>query len=205
VIKSLAVDLVSGYSRLRARLAECPETEGEQAVIRLAVGSLGLVYGIVLGLVQGWSTELKAAFLMAIPFYPFSLLIIGWILAEPGKIVVRRYAGILLDAVTVTYLLYSSGEVGAPFYVIYLWVTFGNGFRFGQRYLLASAVMNLAGFLAATELSPFWAMHPNLVFGLALGLVVLPAYVWTLLTRLQHATRAAEQANLAKSPFLVFV
>jgi len=52
VIKSLAADLRRVTAGCGARLAECPETEGEQAVIRLAVGSLGLVYGIALGLVQ---------------------------------------------------------------------------------------------------------------------------------------------------------
>ena len=205
MIEGLAATLRSGFGRFRARLAESPETEGEQAVIRLLVGSLALLYGVLLGLFQGWSTDLKAALLMAVPFYPLSFAIIAWIVIDPVKIVARRYAGMLLDMVTVTYLLYSSGEVGAPLYSIYLWVTFGNGFRFGRHYLLASAIMNLTGFIWATEVSPYWADHPNLVVGLALGLIVLPAYVWTLLTRLQHARQAAEQANLAKSRFLANV
>ena len=167
MIEALTASLTSGYGRFRARLAECPDTEGEQAVIRLLVGSLVFLYGILLGLFQGWSADLKAALLMVIPFYPLSFAIIAWILVRPVKIVARRYAGMLLDMVTVTYLLYSSGEVGAPVYSVYLWVTFGNGFRFGRQYLLASAAMNLVGFLWATELSPYWADHVNLVIGLA--------------------------------------
>ena len=59
MIKSLAADLVSGYGRLRARLAECPETEGEQAVIRLAVGRggiapLGRVHASLSGRNEPW-------------------------------------------------------------------------------------------------------------------------------------------------------
>jgi two-component system sensor histidine kinase RpfC len=159
----------------------------------------------MVGVGRGWSDDVLAGFSTAAPFFLAALLIIAWILHNPTKVVVRRYAGMLVDIVTVTYLLYVAGDFGAAFFVVYLWVTFGNGFRYGQGYLLASAVLSLVGFVGATELSPFWAAKPNLIIGLAAGLVVLPAYVWTLLTRLQHATRAAEQANLAKSRFLANV
>ena len=205
MIEALVREVAPRYAGLRARLAQCPETEAEQALIRVGIGGLAVLYGIALGFVQGWSDELAAGFLAAPPFYALSLLVIAWILRDPAKVVARRYLGMLIDTATVSYLLYAAGDAGAFFYFIYLWVTFGNGFRFGKHYLLASATMSLAGFLAATELSAFWAAHPLLVFGLALGLVVLPAYVWTLLTRLQQATRAAEQANLAKSRFLANV
>jgi two-component system sensor histidine kinase RpfC len=198
-------DLRALGDRLRARLAQCPDTEAEQALIRLAIGLVCVLYAGALGIFGGWSHDVEAAFRSAWLFFPLSLLIIGWILASPAKNVPRRYAGNLIDTSTVTYVIYAAGEVGAPFYIIYLWVTFGMGFRFGRRYLLVSAVLSLTGFLVATELSPFWAVHPNLTVGLALGLVVLPAYVWTLLTRLQEAKRAAEEANIAKTRFLANV
>ena len=205
MIRAFAAGLKPAYDQLRARLVECPEAEGEQALIRLLVGALALLYGILTGLFQGWSTELRSALLVAIPFFPLSFAIVVWILIHPTKIVARRYAGMLLDMMAVSYLLHSSGEFGTPLYSIYLWVTFGNGFRYGQKYLLVSATMNLFGFLWATESSPYWAEHTSLVLGLALGLIVLPAYVWTLLTRLQSARQAAEKASLAKSRFLANV
>lgn len=193
------------HAWLRARLAQCPDTEAEQALVRLGIGVVCVLYAGILGHFGGWSDDIRAAFRVAWVFFPLSLLIIGWILASPARNVARRYAGNLVDTATVTYLIYAAGEVGAPFYIIYLWVTFGMGFRFGRRYLLVSAGLSLIGFVAATELSPFWAVHPNLTVGLALGLIVLPGYVWTLLTRLQDATRRVEDASLAKSRFLANV
>ena len=39
------------------------------------------------------------------------------------------------------------GERGAPLFLIYIWITLANGFRFGQRYLmLALALSASVGF-----------------------------------------------------------
>ena len=41
----------------------------------------------------------------------------------------------------VSAFLYVGGAMAAPWYLIYLWVTFGNGFRYGTRFLEVSAVL----------------------------------------------------------------
>src|SRR5258708_17681308 len=94
------------------------------------------------------------------------------------------------------------GRESAPFlYPIYLWVTFGNGFRYGNRYLAFSAAASVLGFLPLT-FTPFWSGQPGLAYGLLAGLIVLPAYVATLIRKLTEAKAQAEQANQAKSRFL---
>ena len=55
---------------------------------------------------------------------------------------------------TTTYLMWTNGEVGAPLYGIYLWVTFGNGFRYGARSLYASQVLSLIGFGSVVAFNP---------------------------------------------------
>ncbi len=192
-------------ARVWARLEQCPDTEAEQARIRFNIGLIAVIYATAFAFAREWEAQAQIGFVVATTFTALSLGVLAWIYARPIKIVARRYVGMVLDMGALSYTLYATGDIGAPFYIIYLWVTFGNGFRFGRSYLLAAAVMSLVGFVAATELSPFWAVNQNLIFGLALGLIVLPAYIAVLLTRLQEAKSAAEAASLAKSRFLANV
>ncbi len=192
-------------ARAWARMEQCPDTEAEQARIRLAIGVFAMVYATAFAFARNWEPEAEMGLLVATTFTILSVGVLAWIYARPVKVEARRYAGIVLDIGATSYTLYATGDIGAPFYTIYLWVTFGNGFRFGRRYLVVAAVMSLVGFVAATELSPFWGVNQNLIFGLAFGLVILPAYITVLLTRLQEAKGAAEAASLAKSRFLANV
>jgi len=193
------------FGHVRDHLRQCPDTEAEQALIRLSIGMIAIVYATAFAFARDWTPEASAGFVVATSFTLLALGIVAWIYAQPVRVIPRRYVGIVLDMSANSITLYLTGDIGAPFYIIYLWVTFGNGFRFGRRYLLVAASLALVGFLLATELSPFWAVHQSLIFGLALGLVVLPAYITILLARLQEARRAAEQANMAKSRFLANV
>ena len=59
----------------------------------------------------------------------------------------------------------------------------------------------MLGFLPLT-FTPFWRVQPDLAYGLLAGLIVLPAYVATLIRKLTEAKAQAEQANRAKSRFL---
>ena len=192
-------------SPLRARLAQCPDTEAEQAVIRLGILTIGIAYLGGIYLEQGLSTAVASGLIIGAVSITLGMLVIAWILVDPRRVVTRRVFGILLDVSASTAIVYTSGDVGAPFFVVYLWVTFGNGFRYGLGYLMTAAILSLAGFLGAALLSPFWTERSHLIWGLALGLVILPGYVAVLLKRLHEAKLAAETANIAKSRFLANV
>ena len=94
------------------------------------------------------------------------------------------------------------GELAAPWWWVYLWVTFGNGFRYGVRFLYTSAGLSLLGFGTVVSINPFWVSHLGLTTGLLISLVVLPGYAAVLLRRLNAETERAEAANRAKSNFL---
>ena len=51
----------------------------------------------------------------------------------------RRVLGALADVATITWYMALFGEPAAPLFLVYVWVTLGNGFRFGPRYLLVRA------------------------------------------------------------------
>jgi two-component system, sensor histidine kinase RpfC len=101
----------------------------------------------------------------------------------------------------ISVLMYWGRESATLLFPIYLWVTFGNGFRYGNRYLALSAIASVLGFLPVTFTS-YWRAQPSLAFGLLASLIVLPAYVATLIRKLTEAKAQAEQANRAKSRFL---
>ena len=115
---------------------------------------------------------------------------------------IRRLAGIVQDNLSLTLFLIFGDTLTAPWVVIYLWFTFGMGFRYGRFYLFACAIASLIGFAFVVALTPIWNANLSLSIGLLLALVILPAYVSTLIKKLNDAKAQAEEANRAKSRFL---
>jgi len=128
--------------------------------------------------------------------------IVLWILAAPEKNPSRRVLGCVLDNSSATGALIINGELAAPLFIVYLWVTFGNGFRYGRRYLFLSMALGVCGFSSVLLLSDQWTVSTRVSIGLLAGLVMLPLYVASLLKNLEAALDRAEVANRAKSDFL---
>jgi len=191
------------FAAIREKFANRPDSEHEQAGIRLVIGLLGSAYLInavlkddVISLHE-WHVIALAVF-----FVTFSLAILISILIQPQVSVWRRITGIFLDVATNTTVLYLMGEVGAVVYGIYLWVAFGNGFRYGPRYLYAAAFLSVIGFTTVLITSDYWSTHRNLGIGLLMALIVLPVYVASLARQLREAMERANEASRAKSKFL---
>ena len=94
------------------------------------------------------------------------------------------------------------GELLAPMYVVLMWVTVGNGLRYGPRFLYAAIVLAATTFVVVILNTPYWQANPWLAWGLLIGLVAVPLYLSSLLRALMHATEAAKAASEAKSRFL---
>jgi two-component system sensor histidine kinase RpfC len=195
---------------VRARLEGREDSEHEQAFIRLAITSLIIPYFLYAIVSQGpVGPDFRLSFVTALAFFAFSLLVIAHIVARPAPSPARRIVGMIGDMAATTFCLSMGGDRLAMLYIIYLWVTLGNGFRFGQRYMFASAATSLATFAFVVSRNPYWHRQLPLALGLLAGLVVLPAYTSTLLRKLKRAhrkladaTARAEEANQAKSRFL---
>jgi two-component system, sensor histidine kinase RpfC len=193
-----------GWTWLRDRWQRCPDTEPEQAAIRVVIVTLVVAYLYSAGVFEGEATDLRV-FLHRV--MGASVLVISWgiliaILINPEKSVLRRLIGMLSDMGYTSYALYGSGAVGSPLFIVYFWVIFGNGFRYGNRYLFAAMGLSVIGFTVVLFSSDFWIQYRSLGLGVALGLIVLTAYVSSLIRRLNDAIEHAESANQAKSRFL---
>ncbi|WP_162265113.1 response regulator [Polycladidibacter stylochi] len=92
----------------------------------------------------------------------------------------------------------------AALYPVFFWVIFGNGFRFGQRYLLLACIISLIGFGIVMH-TRYWAEHSYLSWGLGLSLIIIPLYASKLIRALAVAKQKAEEANHAKTLFLASV
>ncbi|MGZ8258842.1 MAG: ATP-binding protein, partial [Methylotenera sp.] len=102
-----------------------------------------------------------------------------------------------------------TADIGVMLVAVYLWVIFGNGFRYGKKYLYHAQILSIAGFLIATNLSPYWVNHQTIGYSLIAMLVALPLYVAKLITRLHEAIHKVEiehqkaaDASLAKTQFV---
>jgi len=193
-------------ARIRARLAARPDTEHEQAIVRLLVGAGLFLYLPLLAFrgneAPGEADLLFFATIGLVCFMALAGAVFGWICFLPAVSPPRRIAASILDIGTTTFFMYHLGEYGTPLYIFYLWTIFGNGFRYGKPYLYNSLVLSVAGFAFVVGTNEFWVRNHVLGLGLLVGMVVLSLYAGRLVTRLFDSLRREEAANQAKRRFL---
>ncbi|NYZ63353.1 ATP-binding protein [Luteimonas deserti] len=187
---------------LRGRLSGRPDSEHGQASIRLALLFVVLVFLLWTDRSGTRPPAYEQVMAMVIVGFGVGAVLLAWILARPGTSHPRRVAGMLSDyglmgaAMTVM-----GGPIGWV-YVLILWVTVGNGLRFGNRYLYAAMTLAAVSFGSVLVLTPYWHANLSLGVGLLLGLVAIPLYLSGLLRDLTRATNEARRASEAKSRFL---
>lgn len=187
---------------LKSRLSGRPDSEHAQVLVRIAITTLFCVY---LGFRTGGFGQfdsLSAVWLVLFGELVLSLGLMGAILADPGVSHVRRWIGMLADYAAIGIVMWLLAEPGAPLYGAYLWVTIGNGLRYGPRYLYGATALAAASFLAVILATPYWVDSPYIAWGLLITLIAVPLYFASLLKSLTLAIAQAKQANQAKSRFL---
>ena len=116
-------------SSLKDRLQRCPDTEPEQAIIRVIIVALLVLY---LHSVNAFdrldSVSAQLVFqILAGSSVLISFLILVAIVLNPVKSVKRRVLAMALDMIFISCSVYVGDELCAPLFVVYLWVTFGYG------------------------------------------------------------------------------
>src|SRR5579871_1576376 len=188
---------------LRRRLKGRADSEHEQAIVRIVIVFILAAYYLTLDIAHGFGEpRFGWGALWAAGYLVLSVVYVGMIVARPAISPPRRIAAMITDMTTLSALMYFGQEAGPPLYPLYLWITFGNGFRYGNRYLAYSALGSLVGFVSVVLATGYWRYQPHLAVGLVFGLIALPGYIATLIRKLTEATARAEHANQAKSRFL---
>jgi two-component system sensor histidine kinase RpfC len=190
---------------LRARLALRPDTEHEQAIVRLIVSAAIGAYILPDGLaVFDWGA-LEFHYLVFTSYFVFSAAMLAWVLASKDISALRRCLALAADLATTGIAMWYYGEQAIALFLVFIWVTLANGFRYGPGYLLASLGVSLIGFAAVVMNTPFWSQHQFAAGGLALGHTALSLYVLSLVRRMFEAVARAEAANQAKRRFISVV
>ena len=192
--KAWPADLKGLASRLRGR----PDSEHEMSFNRLGFASVILLYIITA------SPDPQAIWILS-SYCVASAAVFLHILVDSSVRVWRRILVMIADIVMLSYVMHTNGAYAAAFFPVYLWVIFGNGFRFGVPYLYAAVATSILSYSAVIATTPFWRDHLNLSLGLLVGLVILPAYAGSLIRKLSRAKQEAEAASQAKSYFLASV
>jgi len=171
--------------------------ELEQSLLRALLGTLVVFFLVFNNALTGHQLLVNMPAYLTI-IYLFPILIVKQMLTDSR----RRVLGILLDHGMISYAIYLAGEQGAPLFFLYIFITIGNGFRYGVPYLFTAMLVSIAGFLLVVDISPYWS--ENIIFSIAilLAMAIIPLYAAKLISRLEEARARAESANLAKSQFV---
>ncbi len=171
--------------------------EFEQCMLRVVLGSFVVVFMIAYDIfTENQTLVLVSTWLVIIYLLPF--LVVKELFSDAQ----RRVVGILLDHGYVSLAIYLAGELGAPLFFLYLFITIGNGFRYGIPYLFTAMIISMFGFLVVFETSEYWNNQVMFSMGIILAMSVIPLYAAKLISRLEEAKEKAESANEAKSSFV---
>jgi two-component system sensor histidine kinase RpfC len=172
-----------GLTRLIAR---SDRLELEQATLRVVIAGLALVY--VAWFVSRRGDNVPQAHVegltVALGFFLLSCLLVLRVLAAGKPSVLRRFFGMTIDNAVITYCMIRMGEPGASMLGVYLFITFGYGFRYGRLYMHACQLMAIVGFALVLAETPYWSYNRAAGLGFLLVLIILPAYVGVLLQRI---------------------
>lgn len=183
--------------------------EINQSLIRLSIVSIIFLY-VLLYTYFDIETDFNNFSFLLIIFISISFLEFVWSIfyfrnqKETKHNVIFRIFTNIIDNILLAVAMIKMGSIGAPLFIIYLWITFGIGIRYGALYLLTSTLLNIFSFYVVINLSSFWH-NESIVFlsaGLLISLVILPMYVYFLILKLSNALKAEKKANKIKKIFL---
>ncbi|EJE6498316.1 response regulator [Salmonella enterica] len=178
------------------------DTERGQATVRVVIVVAAALYS--LGMLA-WEASLADAggiyWLFAFSV-PFSFSMLGWVVRRPGVNLLRRVMTMSHDYGGMTYAMAIGNAPLLPVFAILVWVTVGNGLRFGATYLIASTGLALLSLGVTTYFNDYWRANPYVVMTLVGTALLVPMYIYVLLAQLHKAYHEAQEASLAKSRFL---
>jgi two-component system, sensor histidine kinase RpfC len=146
--------------QLGDRLRRRPDTEHAQNLVRIAITALFSAYMAWRYFSSGGQTSVAITWTALLTELLIALGLFAAILRNPGVSHLRRGIGMVTDYAAIGIIMCVEGETAAPLYGVYLWVTIGNGMRYGNHYLRIATTLASLSFLSVIVLSPYWRANP---------------------------------------------
>ncbi|MCD5985312.1 MULTISPECIES: hybrid sensor histidine kinase/response regulator [Pseudomonas] len=184
-------------------MSDRKNAELDQATLRLIVATFAITYVSLIGLLPGLNVaQYEPIIMYYAAFLVVSLVLRQHIISYPGEFVVRRVFGMVHDYTGISVGLVVGGEATLPIFSVMVWVTLGNGMRYGSRYLAIAASLAMLAILIIYQLTPYWQAQPFMVLMLVAITILVPGYAHILLVRTRQASEQATMANQEKERFL---
>ncbi|MBI6578031.1 hybrid sensor histidine kinase/response regulator [Pseudomonas viridiflava] len=184
-------------------MSDRKNAELDQATLRLIVATFAITYVSLIGFLPGLSVaQYQPIIVYYAAFLVVSLVLRQHIISYPGEFAVRRVLGMVHDYTGISVGLVVGGEATLPIFSVMVWVTLGNGMRYGSRYLAIAASLAILAILIIYQLTPYWQAQPFMVLMLVAITILVPAYAHILLVRTRQASEQATLANQEKERFL---
>lgn len=177
------------------RLSRRQDTEHNQALLRLAIVAVALLYicwlhGFTMSGLDSGQMALQTTGLASAAF---SLAILYHIINYPRVLVVRRFLGMAHDVTAMTIFFFHTRDLASLFLFVYPFIAIGNGFRYGEKWLLISALMGATGLAILLGTSDYWANMSLISTGLAINFITVVTYTGLLLRKLRSTTAKLEE------------
>ncbi|HEC30317.1 MAG TPA: hypothetical protein ENI65_12090 [Gammaproteobacteria bacterium] len=177
-------------------------TEFQQVLARFGFFIIGIIY-IGMGSYSNYYPISRDIFYnFGIAFFTYSVISFWHVIKYPD-VRKRPFVTLFLDVLAITYGVYLTGGAASPLYVMYIWVYVSQAVRFGRANLYVSVALSVSGYILVITLEQSWSQKTFEATFLVLSLLVLPVYIDLMLKRLKKARQAADEANKAKSIFLM--
>ena len=189
------MNLTGPIEFLRQRFSNREDAEHQQAMIRVAIVSTALIYfhsGYFADNSNNPEYVYFASWAASIAFV-ITMGIFVALLIQPGISDTRKIVGMAHDITAISIAMFLGEAGAAAVAAIYIWVSLGNGFRYGTSFLYASAVLSFVGFGTVYLLSDYWHQQTMLSINILILLAAIPPYVGGLLNSLHKAKALLKQ------------
>jgi signal transduction histidine kinase/CheY-like chemotaxis protein len=177
-------------------------TDKVHAILRIASIVCMTTYGTILVGAGFTDPEDSRLVYLGVGALLTSLLFLFWVTKTSFGREWRHWVAMIHDYSAMTLAMALGGEPFMPIYAFALCTVVGHGLRYGRAALWGATAILVGSLLVTIAFSDYWRDHIYFGATLIVTTLMLPIYVSILISQLQTAYRAEQEASLSKSKFL---